>query len=129
MGYTHYFYQNGITEKDTWILIISGIQEAYKLLPLEVKADIQDLDINPEEIYFNGSCETLYIPRVPELELNFCKTNARAYDLFVVCCLVLCWHYAPENFKIRSDGEIQDFEAGIELASRAIGSNIEFRFS
>lgn len=70
-------------------------------------------EVNKNMIRFNGwreqGCETFIITRKkPHSErdeyFGFCKTARKPYDLAVCLTLIICKHFAPDEFTISTDG-------------------------
>ena len=108
MGYVHtYRLAEEIKAIPTEALTkIQEVVEKYKdILRLEYDNEDKEPLITNEKIRFNGykdkGYETFYFS-IKEL-YNFCKTNARDYDLPVCIILLTLFQYIPE-FSISSDG-------------------------
>lgn len=80
-------------------------------------------ELTKERIVLNGQGpdldhETFAISR-EVTDFEFCKTAQKPYDVVVTAILtVLATSY---GFKVSSDGEIEDWQRGIDLAERAVG--------
>tara|TARA_R110002020_G_scaffold68553_11_gene179391 strand:+ start:5993 stop:6421 length:429 start_codon:yes stop_codon:yes gene_type:complete len=130
MGYSHYW-DIGINSKG-WKDALQATQKIIKNSPVPL-ADWDGLgEIDSElvsGVYLNGvdpdGCETFYIPLSPDGSgFHCCKTRGRKYDAVVTAILCAFNHFCPE-FDPRSDGGIQDWELGRQLASNAIGCEVE----
>lgn len=56
-----------------------------------------------------------------ENKLNdFCKTHRSVYDTAVVACLAILKYRLKDNFSVSSDGDSEDWEAGVELARHVL---------
>lgn len=55
-----------------------------------------------------------------ERSSEFCKTNRRAYDMVVVACLIILKHRLGDLIDIGSDGDVDDWTMGLELAKRVL---------
>lgn len=87
--------------------------------------------LTKEKIAFNGQGpdldhETFYIEATREapyaggqLGWAFCKTAQKPYDVVVTAVLTML--ATTYGFRVSSDGDIEDWQAGIELAERAVG--------
>ena len=94
-------------------------------------------DVNKKFISFNGveddGHETLYIELVStgrmdkgdKLVFNFCKTVEKPYDKVVVAVLVALKQHFPAT-KVSSDGGMDDWQAGIDLAKDVVGYGSNF---
>ena len=77
-------------------------------------APIQDLLIDPDQIRFDGSCETFHLERVCP-GFDFCKTRQADYDAEVVAVLVTAAREHPA-LRWNSDGVWpRDHAAGLTL--------------
>lgn len=54
----------------------------------------------------------------------FCKTAYKPYDKYVTACLVLAKRHFGKDVKVSSDGEIKDWEKGIDLVRNTFGYDI-----
>lgn len=50
---------------------------------------------------------------------DFCKTARKPYDIVVTACLAYVAAY--HDYEISSDGDVEDWIAGTELANKALG--------
>lgn len=122
MGYTHYWRQQRHFTKKEWGEIRASAKAicAESKIPLEVNDDAYRLSINglAEDAYedFTLSCEGL--------PFDFCKTAREPYDV-VVCAILAAVHTrVPGVLSIKSDGEPEEWEPGVQLASKALGISI-----
>jgi hypothetical protein len=51
---------------------------------------------------------------------EFCKTNAKPYDVVVVACLCILKHRLGDSIVVNSDGDSLDWVKGLELARRVL---------
>lgn len=88
-------------------------------------------------VRFNGidddGHETLYIQRVDKPQswasdktvvFGFCKTARKPYDVYVTATLLLAHVYLGDEIKISSDGEVEDWQAGVKLLDSKLGLKI-----
>jgi hypothetical protein len=127
MGYTHYFENKQDCPPEDW----AKITDAFKRLqataiinndPLLIQKECDRAaapSVNDLEIRFNGieddGHETFMLLRKKK-RFNFCKTARKPYDRVVVAVLCLANHFAPDVWDIGSDGNAEDWEAGLALA-------------
>lgn len=120
MGYTHYW-KGEIKDWRSASMNIARILHASHV-PLGDREGNGVPDINEESISFNGrgagAYETCCISR--SQEFTFCKTARRAYDTAVTAVLLIAAHYGEDSFKLTSDGDGEDWDAGLALGKRAI---------
>lgn len=50
-----------------------------------------------------------------------CKTRGKPYDVAVTASLILFAHHFPDSCRVSSDGNMHDWQPGLELAERATG--------
>jgi len=109
--------------------------------------DVDGFTATDDLIDFNGkgpdSHENFYIPQaVPEdptrsqtTELHgspspgnvfcFTKTAYKPYDKLVVACLILGqFYFGRENFHISSDGDLGDWQEGLDLVNKTFGMEV-----
>jgi hypothetical protein len=55
----------------------------------------------------------------------FCKTAQKPYDVVVVACLIILSARLPDLFKVSSDGDTSDWNAGLLLARRFTRENLK----
>jgi len=146
MGYTHYWTHKRRFTKAEWLDVKTDIAEIVAHAELdgvrigsfggEAAATVPTVDVwgGQEVIGFNGygdeACETfaIYQNRRPleEWEKNgtigsdFCKTRQDPYDIAVTACLCYLESAYPEKFNVDSDGSAADWDAGLDLARRAL---------
>ena len=91
-----------------------------------IQPELDGFIADPERINFNGKgkdChETFYITRTAEetgqedKSFSFCKTARKPYDKYVVACLLLAkYHFAHDDFTIRSDAYVDNWKEGLDL--------------
>jgi len=152
MGYTHYFRRQKELDRQKFQKLVDDVRKlikaSAKVEPRVLLADGRGTvgsvpQVNLEAIVFNGmdyseqggqdgSHETVYIPRVEyveatpkELIFNFCKTARKDYDLVVVATLIAFKKHFPE-IKVTSDGNQEDWEAGIAFCQEILGYGASF---
>jgi hypothetical protein len=89
-------------------------------------------EVSKDLIRFNGlgedGHETFLVLR-DEGGFAFCKTVRKPYDALVVATLALMNHYAPGAWRYKSDGDPEDWEEGLQLASDAASEPIGTPFT
>lgn len=142
MGYTHYWYQpkNKPIAPDVWALIVSDVQkvlnEASAILLREYDEPGTKPEVTADLIAFNGvgnaGHETFYFERAPKQPdyqskkpeiFNSCKTANKSYDTVVCACLIIIAHHAGDAVLVKSDGDINDWAPGLNIARSVTGSN------
>lgn len=126
MGYTHYFTQKRHATDEEWDNITHDFRTLYNNGDLPTIQFEDDIDnppqIDGDMIRFNGpgdqGCETMALRR-KWTGSDFCKTGEKPYDSAVTALLALCHYHAPDVWEIRSDGDMDDWEEGILIATRA----------
>ena len=142
MGYTHYWTQKETLNQGDWALVIEDARAVFKKTVVPVAREYDQLERLPqldgEIIRFNGAgdagCETFYLTRqrrapyeyetfkdVEGGAFSFCKTRAEPYDILVTAILACLAERFPDVFSVSSDGEPEDWQEGITLASEATG--------
>lgn len=138
MGYTHYWTRTRQLSKDEMLTIGAKVRmiisEAegkptdtaggYHDEPVEIAGPRGDgsPDITKNWIGLNGagdelSHETFAID--PSPGSDFCKTARKPYDVVVVACLTfLATDY---GFRVSSDGDHDELQAGVDLCCKALG--------
>lgn len=104
--------------------------------------DVNGFEVTTERINFNGkdeeSHETFYIERVARDEFKqfddngllfgFCKTACKPYDVLVVAGLILAqFRFGRQDFRVSSDGEVEDWQAGLKLVNDTFGLQLVVR--
>lgn len=80
-----------------------------------------------EHFKLNFKDTDLSVNGVPQGEyqgFNFCKTRQYPYDVVVTACLAVLKQRLGSAVNVSSDGEIDDFQAGVELARRILKRRI-----
>lgn len=132
MGYTHYWAQRKPITDAQWDALVSDLGTLYResmatnLVKPGTYPVIQgDTANSPPSfeatgIRFNGQGEDghetfLVLPHLMN-EMQFCKTAAKPYDLWVVAALCLVGFRMPECFEFRSDDTGEEWQPGLALA-------------
>ncbi len=148
MGYTHYWYLNKKSEE------VRGIEKSrFNQAVIDMNMIVWtsslvadedgngDPEIKRDEVRFNGlgddSHETFHFEpfdidetiRQPSLigrEKNFacCKTAQKPYDVVVTACLAVAAEVIGDGIDVSSDGEPEDWEDGVALASKVLGRDV-----
>jgi hypothetical protein len=126
MGYTHYW-RNTKAFAPEFVLGVRQIL-AFTTVPLLREYDEPGTkpEVTNERIIFNGAGndghETFWF--APGQDFAFCKTQEKPYDVVVVAILTLANHMGIAY--VSSDGDEEDWKAGVELCRLATGiSDIE----
>jgi hypothetical protein len=137
MGYTHYWRMKGDIEEAVWARLTEatiGVLSIAKEMGVTIVGGHGEPDTQPEidgaSIVLNGiPChETLVLERQPtepawrkgEGHFTFCKTAYKDYDVVVTAILCLAEHLSEGAFRVSSDGEPSEWEAGVELANKVL---------
>ncbi len=130
MGYTHYFGPTKFKPNDFALVVIAS-KEVIRIVTEEMDVPLvyecDETDKPPvcegEVIRFNGADddghETFMLEQ--NSKWTFCKTARKPYDIAVVAILCLAYHYAHYDgniLDVSSDGDADDWEAGLDLAKR-----------
>lgn len=127
MGYTHYW-KNGEIPQENWDAAVVCVKELFKKLPkglIQKEWDNASVPIaNKNEIRFNGvdddGHETFCLARSGE-GFSFCKTARKPYDVAVVAVLTIAKHYFGDLINVSSDGELEDWQEGLDLVKELFG--------
>ena len=57
-----------------------------------------------------------------EAGFNFCKTQYRPYDEVITAILIVAAHHAPGAVEVSSDGRVNEWQEGLNLARQATGN-------
>ena len=130
MGYTHYWTQERSYTASEWATIAARVQAilgtaAAEGIDLAGWAGEGHPVVSSTEISFNGrerdSHETFLVERErSEDGWSFCKKARKPYDTAVTACLIYLACIPPAPLKATSDGEAGDWEAGLQLARKAL---------
>ena len=133
MGYTHYWNNKKDFTDTEWevvraninTIVEHAIDEWIVLGDRHGEKPIKNCPGGEASIGFNGfgdeSHETFVISK-SATDFSFCKTARKPYDDAVVACLIFLDNTFPD-FSCSSDGEPEDWEAGLKLAERALGAS------
>lgn len=132
IGYTTYFTQKQSFTTNDW-------NELKRILPLIITESgiticgplgEDNPIINDNLISFNGCAEnaedyeTFEISKKHNPQFNFCKTQLRPYDIVVCALLTVINAIAPNVLDISSDGNSEDWNAGVLLASKVMDKDM-----
>ena len=126
MGYTHYFE----TEKTTSFPqdFVENVRKIVKTSKVSIRGGLGEgkPEITAEKIRFNGDSKNdedyeTFAMNASDNGMNFCKTAELPYDEVVTAVLASAAHHGIA--KIKSDGNLADWEAGLDLLKRATGIN------
>lgn len=137
MGYTHYWSQKKTFTRAEWAQVTGnmarivlqaqhdGIKIGDNFGEVELIGALLDENPETESVGFNGfgedSYETFIIQRTRVKDCaTFCKTDRRPYDAAVTACLCYLESIYPANIGAESDGRADDWQAGLDLARRAL---------
>ena len=146
MGYTHYWTQSRAFNATDWAQIVADVNAILRAAEVtgivfgdasgDATESVPDVfkDDSGAHVMFNGladeSHETFSIDqkRAP-LESwqakdrrgwGFCKTARKPYDVAVTACLIYLESVYPDHYSVSSDGDTDDWQAGIALARCAL---------
>lgn len=123
MGYTHYWRASRV-DSAAYALALSDIAVMLDQVP----ADLIEVEaLPPDGVQFNGIAalnldhETFYLPAHAGAlkSFQFCKTAQKPYDLAVTACLARLAEIP--GIEVSSDGDREEWEAGVALASKLLG--------
>ena len=125
MGYTHYWRRSDDFADKTWLHLRSiAIDLMINCEPEIAGWNGTELPlIDDEVISFNGLDDeagknfTLY--RGLRDGFSFCSTARKPYDVVVTALLIAAQNLQPMAILVTSDGEAQDWVAGLELLNQA----------
>jgi len=120
MGYTHYFTTSGRSlTKDQADGIVQNINKVFKQHKKIIQREFDDpsppsigtsLNLNGKMyigIWFNGKDENgheTFALNTGVVELGYCKTARKPYDIVVCKILLVLNHYLGDNIEVKSDG-------------------------
>lgn len=138
MGYTHYYTGKKKFSDSEWQTIqtdVLAILKAAKTAGVVLGDGMGEIMIEPEfaieptAIRFNGlnddAHETFYVDQGND-EWSFCKTARKPYDVAVTAILAYLEGAHPDKFSVGSDGDSDDWQAGIKLLKTALGTRAAF---
>lgn len=126
MGYTHYWTPKRTLTTDEWDEVSANIKAILDNSDIPLANGLGELgtfpEFTPEYIYFNGvgmdGHETMGIDRT-SMSWDFCKTARKPYDTAVTAVLAYL-DTVVGSLDATSDGDHEDWEAGIGLAKLAL---------
>jgi len=134
MGYTHYFKKAGLkrVSDEDWSQFECEVKRAIAKCEVPVAFEYDEAHklpiVDGALIKFNGigddGHETFYLERNLS-DFEFCKTANKPYDILVVAVLALAKDIFGDWFDVSSDGDSEDWEAGVKLASEVAGREIK----
>lgn len=148
MGYTHYWRHTTSFNDAQWTRIVNAYTDLLKAahhkgLPLSIGPDTNIamsnhaflaersklLDNHEEPIFFNGvgdgAHETVVLHKeAVEDPFEFCKTAMKPYDAMVTAFLSAVGSWYPDHISISSDGEEDDWQAGVSFARATLDDTI-----
>ncbi len=130
MGYTHYWEKRGDVNEESYAAALKDIAKIVISEKAILANGSGDKGSKPKVsggITFNGigdeSHETFALPpKAKMLASDFCKTNQKPYDVVVVAALSRLAEV--EGIKIGSDGDAEEWKAGVALASKVLGRKV-----
>ena len=141
MGYTQRWYQQEIPP-DRWALIaadarkiVAAAKQNGIILLHEYDEPGTEPAIDDEHIWLNGDGadghETLAFMRKQDPGRNgdgftFCKTAQKPYDAVVCAILARAKHHAPEQIRVASDGDEDDWEEALAWATEVLGEPVTY---
>jgi hypothetical protein len=129
MGYTHYWtVSKSEIDGKTWKKISDDIKVIIKNSPATLVREYDNINqpplIDGKVVVFNGvgdnGHETFFISRVNDPLCSFCKTAQKPYDVAVTAILAYLDSVWPNLYSVASDGEPDEWQAGVSLAKVAL---------
>jgi len=122
MGYSHYFKRGNVDD----VAYAKAVQEVARFLRTYAPWHRVDshIEFGADEITVNGigddMGEELAIPcDAEDLGEHYCKTSRRPYDVLVTAVLTIL---APSGIAIDSDGYPAEWQPGVDLAFKVLGT-------
>lgn len=141
MGYTHYWYRKPEMDEDVFKLWSDDVRKLVAaarqggIVIVDGLAETPDPEITKDVVAFNGQPdhETFMVERtggrVRDGEVfGFCKTAQKPYDMVVVAALIALKARFGDAVKVSSDGDRADWEPGIALADKVLGTGGSWDF-
>ena len=145
MGYTHYFTCKKSVPLESMPKIIESVSALFVEAIKTIKIGNYNGEMHlktPEQIFFfeadgktlfaikfNGlgpyDHETFSLHMAPD-DYEFCKTNRKPYDTLVTAVLIAVYNIEPECWDISSDGDREEWAAGLALARKVLGENLSY---
>jgi hypothetical protein len=121
MGYTHYWDGRGLTINGlAWKRCLDDCAHIIALSPVPLSIERVEGALRVEGLDGTG-CEAFIIPDFP-LVFGACQTQRLPYDVVVVACLCL---FSEAGLSVESDGKVQDWDAGADLATLVLHRTVE----
>ena len=127
MGYTHSWEISIRPTNEQWSNIKKAVEKLFATPEAEYTIQYGRFRftapvIDQEVVHFNGKADeagdVFYFDRWKGGD--YCKTSRQPYDRYVVACLVIAKHFASSRVNVRTDGDLEDWEDGIELAESVL---------
>jgi hypothetical protein len=123
MGFTRYWEFESL-DKDKFVEFTEVCQVLIDELSNQIELD--GVFINERNVKFNGvdddAHETFFF-NIKKTGFNFCKTNAKPYDVVVCGCLYIAKLVFDDNIKVNQDCDPSDDEENIQLIKTIIRNN------
>ena len=131
MGYTHYFRKkDGLTEAN-WGGFTEDVKKVLKdgkdIIQFEYDEDAPAI-ANDHYVRFNGIEDEGHETFVLDYEksrFDFCKTARKPYDKYVTACLILAKVHFGNEITVSSDGDLEDWNEGLELVKGLTGITLD----
>jgi hypothetical protein len=126
MGYTHYWHNPTKLSP----AFVEAVQKVIDAAPVKLLREYDEPQSKPEvttdRIFLNGEGDDGHETFVfePGSDFDFCKTNAKPYDVVVTAILSLVAHFGLAS-EVSSDGGAEDWEEGVKLAREATGLDVQ----
>ena len=143
MGYTHYWNIRvlapspqeralltrtaGAARQRLWTKAVSDMTKVIRKSPVPLAGPHGEgkPELKKTSVAFNGvgpnAHETFDFPE----QDGFCKTAQKPYDIVVVACLAIAKDVFGNEIEVSSDGGAEDWDAGVRLASKVLGRDID----
>lgn len=149
MGYSHHWYRQPVLNAGKFDNVVVECKFARNIWrretlsqqltnapfrPMHLKNEVFSRDL----IRFEGGCEPFLLeqrysathrpPKEDGTYFAYCKTEHLPYDTLVTACLLIAKHHFGKAFKVSSNGDIEDWAAGIALVEKAVAWRSAWRF-
>lgn len=123
MGYTQYWTLKKAIPEESWTAICT---DAAKLI--EAFREVSNVEVNENDIVFDGSCERFRLSRFPKRSHGFCKTRHEPYDKLICAVLMVARQHCPDIIAVASDAcmgsQPDGWPAAARWASKVLGYKV-----
>jgi hypothetical protein len=128
MGYTHYWNIAKVSKHSSrFAKAVSDMAKVIRKSPVPLAGPHGEgkPELKKTSVAFNGvgpnAHETFDFPE----QDGFCKTAQKPYDIVVTACLAIAKDVFGNEIEVSSDGDRRDWDAGVRLASKVLGRDID----